>query len=137
MAARKKPAASSTRAQLPKAQIWSVAVLVSDKRRSAEWYTKNLGFDLVEDMDHWITVGREGQGGLIHLCQTSDWSDAETLEPGNQGIQIRLPGDFREACAALEANGVTFSHAPSKEEWGWWASIVDPDGNELSLTPAD
>jgi predicted enzyme related to lactoylglutathione lyase len=137
MVARKKTAARSSKAKLPKAQVWSFAVLVSDKKRSTEWYTKTLGLDLVQEMDHWITVGRKGQGGLIHLCQTSDWSDAETLEPGNQGIQILLPGDFREACAALEANGVKFAHPASKEEWGWWASIVDPDGNEISLGPED
>lgn len=135
MAARKKPAARASKARVPKAQFWSIAVLVSDKQRSVDWYTRNFGLDLVENFDHWITVGQKGEGGLIHLCQTSDWSDGETLEPGNQGIQFRLPGDFRTACEALAANGVKFSQPPSKEEWGWWAMVVDPDGNEISLAP--
>lgn len=137
MAARKKPAARSSRAKLPKAQFWSVAVLVSDKKRSADWYTRNFGLDLVQEMDHWITVGRKGQGGLIHLCQTSDWSDGETLEPGNQGIQFHLPGDFRASCAALAANGVKFTAPATQEEWGWWARVSDPDGNEITLGPED
>ncbi len=141
MPARKKsPSKSKTgpaKSKSPAPHFWSVAVLVSNRPRSVEWYTQRLGLEVVENMDHWVTVGRRGEGGLIHLCQTSDWMDKELLEPGNQGIQLRLAGDFETACAALQANGVRFSQAPKHEEWGWWAMVVDPDGNEISLGPAE
>ncbi len=141
MPARKKSTpkskASPAKSKAPQPQFWSVAVLVSNRPRSVEWYTQKLGLDVVQDFDHWVTVGRRGENGVIHLCQTSDWMDKELLEPGNQGIQLHLPGDFEASCAALQAKGVRFSQAPKHEAWGWWAMVVDPDGNEIALGPTD
>jgi len=122
---------------LPKVTFVSVAVVVSDKKKSIEWYTKKLGLDLIMKMDHWVTVGRKGKAGVLHLCQTSDYDTAIPLEKGNTGIHFHLPGNFEASCAALAANGVKFSSPPKKEEWGSWATVADPDGNEISLTPAD
>jgi catechol 2,3-dioxygenase-like lactoylglutathione lyase family enzyme len=135
---KKKPVPErSAASKLPKATFSSVAVVVSDKRRSLEWYTRNLGLDVILEMDHWITVGRKGHGGVLHLCQTSDYDTSLPPESGNTGIQLLLPGEFAAACAALEANGVRFTNPATKSEWGWWATIADPDGNEISLGPAD
>jgi catechol 2,3-dioxygenase-like lactoylglutathione lyase family enzyme len=48
--------------RLPKASFHSVALVVSDRKRSVEWYTKNLGLDVIEqgigDDAHWVVVGR-------------------------------------------------------------------------------
>ena len=123
--------------ELPKARFFSVAVVVSDRKRSVEWYTKNLGLDLVQDLGHWVTVGRKDGSGLIHLCQTSEVGLDERPEPGLTGIEVNLPRAFHAAGAALRANGVTFRKGPTKESWGWWAGVLDPDGNELTLMPAD
>jgi catechol 2,3-dioxygenase-like lactoylglutathione lyase family enzyme len=122
--------------KLPKAEFVSIAVVISNKKRSLDWYTKKLGLDLIMKMDHWVTVGRKGKAGVLHLCQTSDYDKSVPLEKGNTGIHFKLPGDFEAACAALKANGVKFSSPPTKEEWGWWAMVIDPDGNEIALTPA-
>lgn len=122
---------------LPKATFFSVAVVVSDRKKSVEWYTVNLGLDLVQDLGHWVTVGRKGRPGLIHLCQTSEVGLPDRPEPGLTGIELNLKGDFQAACAALEANGVSFRKGPTRESWGWWAGVVDPDGNEITLMPAD
>ncbi len=122
-------------AKLPKAKFFSVAVVVSDRKKSMEWYTKNLSLDLVQDMGHWVTVGRKDGSGLIHLCQTSEIGMDERPEPGLTGIELNVPGDFQAACAALAANGVRFRKGPTKESWGWWAGVLDPDGNELTLMP--
>jgi catechol 2,3-dioxygenase-like lactoylglutathione lyase family enzyme len=122
---------------LPTATFFSVAIVVSDRKKSVEWYTRNLGLDLVQDMGHWVTVGRKGIPGLIHLCQTSEVGIADGPEPGLTGIELKLPGDFQAACAALAANGVKFRKGPVKSAFGWWAGILDPDGNELTLMPAD
>jgi catechol 2,3-dioxygenase-like lactoylglutathione lyase family enzyme len=130
----KSPARSKS--AVPRAEFSSVAVVVSDRKKSVEWYTKRLGLDLIANFDHWVTVGRKGRSGVIHLCQTSEYDESIPLERGNTGIQFHLPGNFETACRALAANGVKFSSPPKKEEWGWWATVEDPDGNEISLTPA-
>ncbi|MGA7477183.1 MAG: VOC family protein [Thermoplasmata archaeon] len=133
------PAAKKA-AQLPKVTFGSVAVVVSDRARSLAWYTKNFGLDVMMKLDaqagHWVTVGRKGQNGVVHLCQMTEFDPSFPLEPGNTGIQFHLPGDFRDSCAALEANGVHFTRPPKKEPWGWWAQVADPDGNLIMLTPA-
>ena len=83
-----------------------------------------------------MTVGRKGRDGVLHLCQVSEFDTAGALEPGNSGIQLRLPGkDFANACETLAARGVKFSRPAEKADWGWWAAVVDPDGNELMLAP--
>jgi predicted enzyme related to lactoylglutathione lyase len=28
---------------------------------------------------------------------------------------------------------VEFQEAPSQQDWGWWATIKDPDGNVIGL----
>jgi catechol 2,3-dioxygenase-like lactoylglutathione lyase family enzyme len=133
------PATKKSR-KSPKAKVTaptfaSVALVVSDRARAVEWYTKKLGLDLTASDDHWITVGRKGKGGEIHLCRTLDYDPEGKLEPGNSGIALRLAGDFEANCAAIGARGVTFSTVPTKEAWGWYAGVRDPDGNELWLLP--
>lgn len=122
---------------LPKAVFFSVAVVVSDRKKSVAWYTTKLGLDLVQDLGHWVTVGRKDLPGLIHLCQTSEIGLEERPEPGLTGIELNLPGDFEAACAALKANGVAFRKGPTKESWGWWAGVLDPDGNEITFMPTE
>jgi len=114
----------------------SIAVVVSDRRKAQEWYTGTLGLDLVDSEDHWVTVGRRGKDGALHLCQVTEYDPHGALEPGNTGIMLRLPGkDFAAECAALAARGIEFSQPAEKADWGWWAAIRDPDGNELMLAP--
>jgi len=125
------------RSKLPHAIFSSVAVVVSDRKRSADWYTNKLGLDVIADYGHWLTVGRKGRDGVLHLCQASDFDEGIPLEKGLTGICLKLPGDFEIACAALKGNGVKFSRPPTKKDWGWGAQIVDPDGNVIDLHPVD
>ncbi len=112
----------------------SVAVVVADRQKAVAWYTEKLGLDLVDDHEHWQAVGRKGSPTL-HLCQVTEFEPNGALEPGNTGIALALPGEFRAACAALEAQGVPFVSPPTKYDWGWGATIRDPDGNEFYLHP--
>jgi len=133
---KKSTAPVGRKGSLPKAHVATVAIVVSNRKNATEWYTRNLGLDLVESMDHWIAVGRKGKGGLLHLCQLSEFEPSAPLEPGNSGITLRLPGtDFVAECDALKANGVDFVEGPKKEPWGWYATVRDPDGNEIFLMP--
>ncbi len=136
-AARKSPA-KSTRSSKPSKGIphfLSVAVVVSDRNNAVAWYTEKFGLDVVDDMDHWQTVGRKGAPGLLHLCQVTEYDADGKLEPGNSGNAFTLPGDFQAACQALMDRGVEFTTPPTKFDWGWGATVRDPDGNEIYLTP--
>ncbi len=132
------PARKSTPGSAPRPSFVSVAVVVSDREKAVDWYTTRLGLDVIDRMDHWVTVGRKGQPGKMHLCQPMEGDPRTQLEPGNSGILLGLPGkDFEAECAALKARGVEFTTEPTKEEWGTYAVIRDPDGNEHSLMPDD
>ncbi len=136
---RKSPAKKSAKKSATSARaaprFMSVAVVVADRTKAVGWYTETFGLDHVDDMDHWQTVGRKGVGGLLHLCQVTEFDKAGQLEPGNSGIAFQLPGDFVAACATLKERGVEFSTPPTKFDWGWGATVRDPDGNEIYLTP--
>jgi catechol 2,3-dioxygenase-like lactoylglutathione lyase family enzyme len=119
----------------PDLYFFATTIMVSDRKRSVEWYTGKLGFDVIQDMGHWVTVGHKGVNGLLHLCQGSEIG-AE-LEPGNQGITFHVRGDFEKKCAELAEKGVKFHKPVTKMSWGTFAQIADPDGNVISLNPED
>ena len=109
----------------------STAVMVSDARKSKGWYTEKLGLSVLQDGEHWITVGRKEKGGALHLCLASK---EMPLEPGNTGILVMVEGDLKTECAKLKERGVEFVHEPTMRPWGLWdAMIRDPDGNEILL----
>lgn len=112
-----------------------VAVFVSDWARSAHWYIENLHLHLVKKVGHWVIVAGSGSPWLIHLCQVSELGLSAPLASGPTGIELPLPGDFLDECAALQENGVRFTKWPTRDPWGWWAVILDPDGNEITLVP--
>jgi catechol 2,3-dioxygenase-like lactoylglutathione lyase family enzyme len=128
------PDSGSGRGKSSRDSAWvaSVAVMVSEAGRAKEWYTSKLGLSVLQDGEHWITVGRKEKGGAIHLCVATP--DGFSLEPGNTGILVMVGGDLREECAKLKEQGVHFVHEPTKQPWGVWdAMIRDPDGNEILL----
>lgn len=120
----------------PMPKFASVAVVVSNTEKALAWYTTKLGLDAIDQMDHWVTVGRKGRPGVLHLCQPGNGDPRSQLEPGNSGILLWLPGkDFAAGCTALKARGVEFVEEPTTTDWGTYAVIRDPDGNEHSLMP--
>lgn len=111
--------------------VASVAVMVGDIDRAKDFYTTKLGLSVLSDGEHWVTVGRKGKGGALHLCAASE---EMPLEPGNSGILVIVEGDLKAECSKLAARGVEFVHQPTKQPWGVWdAAIRDPDGNEILL----
>ena len=63
--------------------IYSVAVVVSDRKKAAQWYKEKLGFEIKEDSGkHWTVVGPANWPSGLHLCEGD-------LEPGNTGILLQ------------------------------------------------
>jgi catechol 2,3-dioxygenase-like lactoylglutathione lyase family enzyme len=109
----------------------SIAVLVSNGKKSKEWYREKLGFEVKEDENHWIVVAPKGSETGIHLCQ------AKELEPGNQGI-LFFADNIDATCKELKNKGVEFTRPLDKAEWDEkirYAMFKDPDGNEFWLMP--
>jgi extradiol dioxygenase family protein len=58
-------------------RIRSVAVVVSDEKKAKEWYRDRLGFEVQDEMEHWVVVGPPGSPTGIHLCK-AEWNENVT-----------------------------------------------------------
>ena len=41
-------------------KIGSIAVVVKDEKKAANWYKSKLGFEIKSQMEHWVTVIPKG-----------------------------------------------------------------------------
>ena len=105
-------------------EFGSVAVVVSDGKRSAQWYQEKLGFEVRDSKGHWIAVAPKGAKLVIHLCE------GDELEPGNTGIAFYAK-DVQKEEETLRKKGVEFTSPTKKESWATNAMFKDPDGNEF------
>lgn len=108
-------------------RIASIAVEVSDGPASRDWYVDKLGFEVVDDEGHWITVRPAGSDAIIHLCE-----QGEAPEGGLTGIALDVD-DLQATYDELVAKGVKFTGPPEDRGWGTNTRLVDPDGNEIWL----
>ena len=103
---------------------FSVAVVASDPKKSAKWFSDVLGFESSAN-GHWVVVHPKGSRTKIHLCEG-------TPEPGNTGIAFYAE-DISELAAGMKSRGAKFTQDVKKESWGTYAMFADPDGNEYWL----
>jgi catechol 2,3-dioxygenase-like lactoylglutathione lyase family enzyme len=68
-------------------EITSIAILVNDAKKAAEWYREKLGFE-VTMQGHWVTVKPMGSNTVLHLCEKcEEWGS--DMPAGQTGIFIR------------------------------------------------
>ena len=133
--------------------VSGIAVLVRDPQRSAEWYREKLGFEIVGKEDHAVFVRpKGGAGSLIHLCgpcegwkgdspggRTGIWlSCGKTRIRRDEKSGLVLPSSdpaaVEETYHELQKRGVEFSEPLTTVEWGKYAIMTDPDGNEFEIS---
>jgi len=102
----------------------TIAVVVRNEKKAVDFYTKKLGFKLVDDWPHWRTVSAKGSKQEIHLCPDSP------PEKGNTGISFYTT-DIEKEHKRLVKAGVKITQPITKEEWGTYFMFADPDGNEF------
>jgi catechol 2,3-dioxygenase-like lactoylglutathione lyase family enzyme len=133
--------------------IGSVAVLVQDARKSAEWYRDMLGFEIVGAVGHSVFVRPGGSGTpLLHLCARCDSWDKD-VPGGRTGVWLSCgkvsvrtdpktglvipasdPDEVEKTYAELASRGVEFSEKLTATSWGKYALLRDPDGNEFEIS---
>jgi catechol 2,3-dioxygenase-like lactoylglutathione lyase family enzyme len=129
--------------------VGSVAILVRDGRKSAQWYHDKLGFGIARIEGHAVFFQpSESQAALLHLCERcDDWGNDQP--GGRTGIWLRCgkltlrkdesTGKIIPASnpANLEKtyydskNGVQFTQKLTNTSWSKMAILRDPDGNEF------
>lgn len=122
-----------------------VALVVRDYDEAIAFFTKSLGFELVEDSvakdrngeeKRWVLVRPPGSHGTdLLLARASTPEEASRI--GNQtGGRVFLflhTDDFWRDHRALTARGVKFVREPREEAYGTVAVLEDLYGNKWDL----
>jgi catechol 2,3-dioxygenase-like lactoylglutathione lyase family enzyme len=115
-------------------------LLVKDYEEALDFYTKKLGFVVVEDVplgqDRWVTIRLPGNQDAVlalHAARSQD----ELALIGKQGGSFPLLGIATDDCLGeyqrLKALGVTFHGAPAGAPYGTGVMLEDLYGNKLFL----
>ncbi|MBL8702790.1 MAG: VOC family protein [Alphaproteobacteria bacterium] len=125
----------------PVRRIGAVAYLVRDYDEAVAWFTRALGFVVVEDSDlgggkRWILVA-PAAGAATPLLLARAATSAQAAAIGNQaGGRVFLfldTDDFHRDHARMTAAGVRFREAPRREPYGTVAVFEDLYGNAWDL----
>ena len=125
-----------------------VTVWVLDPDSAKEFYTKQLGFDLTNDIlldggMRWLTVRSSGGQEFLLLDPAHSMLDSDTGEQvralvakGALSPGVLATTDCRADYETLVARGVEFIQAPAERPYGIEAILRDDSGNWFSFTQA-
>lgn len=122
-------------------QIGCIALVVDDYDEAIAFYTRQLGFTLIEDSDlgggkRWVLVSPPNSNGT-HLLLARASGPKQRQCVGNQsGGRVFLflqTNDFWRDYEAMKARGVHFCEAPRVEEYGTVVVFEDLYGNRWDL----
>ena len=101
----------------------NVAVMVSNAKVTARWWTKNLGFAT-------YTIGGSGHATLVAPPGDRCSASVRRVRPARAGgHRDRLHHRQMDALVARMSKGkVQFPVPPKKQSWGSMAKFADPDG---------
>ena len=132
--------------------VGSVAILVNDAKKAAEWYHDKLGFEIIENEGHTVFARPRDSQTLLHLCgKCDDWG--KDLPGGRTGVWLHcgkvilrrdeqngriIPAsessEVEGTYFELKRKGVEFSVELTTTSWGRMAILKDLDGNEFELS---
>jgi len=121
-------------------QLASIAIVVGDYDEAIQFYTKKLGFVLVEDeilseAKRWVLVKPQGSATALLLAKAVNEEQRSRI--GNQtGGRVFLflnTDDFKRDYQLYTERGVEFVREPVEESWGTVAVFKDLYGNLWDL----
>jgi catechol 2,3-dioxygenase-like lactoylglutathione lyase family enzyme len=121
-------------------RIATLALLVRDYDEAIAWFTRCLGFVLVEDIDmgggkRWVTVRPSGGAGaaLLLAKATGEQQAAIGRQAGGRVFLFLETDDFDGAYQRMTREGVTFRETPRSEPYGKVVVFEDLYGNPWDL----
>ncbi len=121
--------------------IASISILVREYDEALHYYTKVLGFELIEDTalaagKRWLLIAPPGSGETRFLLVRAE-EPRETAQIGNQcGGRVWLilaTEDFETDYRIYQSRGVHFCEPPRQEAYGTVAIFEDLYGNRWDL----
>lgn len=122
-------------------RIAKLSLLVRDYDEAIDWYTRCLGFELVEDVDmgngkRWVVVEPTGTRGAALLLAKATNPQQEAAIGNQSGGRVFLfleTDSFDRDHARMVSEGVHFREAPRSEVYGRVAVFEDLHGNGWDL----
>ena len=126
-----------------KHSIVHVALVVHEYDEAIDFYTKKLGFTLVEDTyqpeqdKRWVVVAPAGSSGgatlLLARATTPEQARCIGNQTGGRVFLFLSTDDFRRDYDRMTAAGVRFVRPPSEMPYGTVAVFEDLYGNRWDL----
>ncbi len=124
-----------------KQRIAQIALVVADYDEAIEFYTKKLGFRLVEnttlsDTKRWVLVAPQGASETcILLAKATDSEQYSRIgnQTGGRVFLFLYTDNFARDYQNLLNNGVTIVRPPVEEPYGTVAVFADLYGNMWDL----
>ncbi len=121
--------------------IGYVALVVRDYDEAIDYYTKMLGFELVEDTTltdtkRWVLLAAPGSVETrLLLAQASTPEQMARIgdQTGGRGFLFLHTDDFQRDYREMTTRGVKFCEAPRDESYGTVAVFEDLYGNRWDL----
>lgn len=118
-----------------------VALVVRDYDEAIAFFTRILGFDLIEDTDQgggkrWVLVAPAASTGTTLLLAQADTPEQASRIGNQTGGRVFLflhTDDFWRDYRTLQAHKVNFVREPREEEYGTVAVFADLYGNLWDL----
>ncbi len=124
-----------------KQYLAQIAIVVNDYDEALHFYTKQLGFELVEDTvmsdtKRWVVVSPPGSTGcrlLLAKAANEQQSTAVGNQTGGRVFLFLHTDDCRRDYNQYKLNNVQFVREPVEEEYGTVAIFKDLYGNLWDL----
>jgi catechol 2,3-dioxygenase-like lactoylglutathione lyase family enzyme len=122
-------------------RIGLVTLVVADYDEAIAYFTRKLGFALLQDMPldagkRLVVVAPQGTGGTgLLLAQAADERQRQAIgwQAGGRVFLFLYTDDFRRDHAAFKDRGVVFVEEPRLEPYGTVAVFTDLYGNRWDL----
>ena len=118
-------------------EIEQFTLIVRDYDEAVTWYTRCLGFELIENTDvgrgqRWVVVappGRKGARLRLAKAATADQQSRIGNQAGGRVLLFLYSDDFNRDYRAMRARGVKFVEEPRNETYGKVMVFEDLYGN--------
>jgi catechol 2,3-dioxygenase-like lactoylglutathione lyase family enzyme len=121
--------------------IATLALVVRNYDEAIAWFSRCLGFELVEDLDmggakRWVVMRPPGARGAALLLARAVGAQQEAAIGSQTGGRVFLfleTDDFERDHARMTGEGVRFLEEPRREAYGIVAVFEDLCGNRWDL----
>ncbi len=111
-------------------RVGAVILLVSDMKKSKEFYNNVMGMEIKLQTDDWVEFSK--QGTVIALHPAKKKKQNKSIKNKSMLIGFNV-SDLEAVCSDLESKKVKFYKKLTQEQFGKHAIIEDPDEHLISL----